>query len=373
MNTNHTSKNIVKHLFALALPSGAAGCSDGAQEGSPLAEVTQGSTTVAASSAQAPSLIWKTTAPGEINVIRFSPDGTLVASGGDGASTKVWRATDGKMVTDLGRRSGGAEDLAFSPDGALLAVGNGGGPDLNLHVYNLANGFLPFGRLEGHRNGTRGVAYTPDGRFLITGGGKGSTKVWRASDMALLQTFDDGRTNINSVSISPDGALIASGANSGAVHLWRLASGAQIGTLKSPLPPYPNNTLAESSVTFSPQGRLLAAQSKDGITLWDVVTLQPVRQLSHAPANVVSDTPESIAFSPDGQTLVSSLGYWQYPGMNAAPRAASIRFWRVADGALVKEYDLGTAPTVHVAFAPSGKRFAYGLFDGTLAVAETPF
>jgi WD40 repeat protein len=68
------------------------------------------------------------------------------------------------------------------------------------------------------------------------------------------------------------------------------------------------------SLGFSPDGRLLAAASANGIRLWDVATAMELRTFGQgAPAG-------SLAFSPDGRTLASSS--LDYP----------IKLWDVATG-----------------------------------------
>jgi hypothetical protein len=49
-----------------------------------------------------------------------------------------------------------------------------------------------------------------------------------------------------------------------------------------------------------------------------------------------------------------------------------LRFWRVSDGALLKEYDEETHASVSaVAISPNGGQFGYS-YDATFAVANIP-
>ncbi len=69
----------------------------------------------------------------------------------------------------------------------------------------------------------------------------------------------------------------------------------------------------------------------------------------------------SVAFSPDGQYLVS--GSWD----------RTIRFWRFSDGALLQAYDQETFGGVFsVQFSPNGRFFAYGRNDATVVLARWP-
>src|SRR5262249_2318927 len=68
------------------------------------------------------------------------------------------------------------------------------------------------------------------------------------------------------------------------------------------------------SVTFSPDGRLMAAAGADGVVcLWDAKTQQPLGQLEGHTGEVAA-----VAFTPDGATLAS------------AGADGSVRLWNVA-------------------------------------------
>jgi len=98
---------------------------------------------------------------------------------------------------------------------------------------------------------------------------------------------------------------------------------------------------------FSPDGRLLAVASSLGIYLYDAGTLEEVRFI---PADAWV---RSVAFSPDGQTLVS--GSWK-----------TVRLWRVADGTLLRTLEGHTDWVRSVAFSPDGRLLASGSIDGTV-------
>ncbi|TET86042.1 MAG: WD40 repeat domain-containing protein [Anaerolineales bacterium] len=249
--------------------------------------------------------------------LAFSPDGTLLASGSNDFTIRIWQVNDGALVRKISSYSlGRVLDVEFSPDGSLLAVAD----HLCYVQLRRVNSGILYRTLvqpncvasQGGTVQAWGLAFSPDGEQIITGEGRpccgGSLHLWQVDDeytppqllkgynlqirdlayapngskiaVALLgspvfwlveaesgnvfQTFEGHTYRVNSVTFSPDGELLASGSRDQKVRLWRVKDGELIHTLVG-------HTDEVNSVAFSPDGSLIASGSKDDtVIIWGI-------------------------------------------------------------------------------------------------------
>jgi WD40 repeat protein len=71
---------------------------------------------------------------GGADSVSFSPDGTLLASGGRDTLVKLWRVSDLHPVAEYAAHKKPVLSLAFSPDGTLLATTSG---DNTLRIWGI--------------------------------------------------------------------------------------------------------------------------------------------------------------------------------------------------------------------------------------------
>ena len=140
------------------------------------------------------------------------------------------------------------------------------------------------------------MAYSPDSKLLAVTTNIG---IWlfdanSGEELALLtgytnedfQGFSGNASHYSTVSFSPDGKLLASPSWDGKVRVWDVPTRKLIITIKG----------YHRSALFSPDGKILAIDKK----LWDTHTFKEIRSLTEDQTSM-----RALAFSPDGTTLIT--------------------------------------------------------------------
>jgi WD40 repeat protein len=217
--------------------------------------------------------------------LAFSPDGRLVASGGEDRTTRVRRVADGDEPTSPLVHPRRVFGVAWPPTGDRLATAC---EDGLVRVWPL-DGAPPL-ELAGHTRAVNAVAFTADGAVVASCSSDGTVRIWDAHDGHCLDTLDGAGGELWELAASPDGTRLAAVASDGKLHLYAIAAGfakSTAGFVKSTagfaeteegLPAAQGHLLALDAhadrawaVAFAPDGRTLVTGSWDGTArLWGV-------------------------------------------------------------------------------------------------------
>ncbi|MGB9877953.1 MAG: hypothetical protein ACPLPS_09325, partial [bacterium] len=207
-------------------------------------------------------------ASSNVQVLKFSPDGKLLAAGGTRGIAEVWRVADGLLLRTLAGKSNRATAVAFSGDGAFLACGY---DDLTINIWSTKDWRL-LGTLKGE-NYARCLSFSPSGGLLAVGEGEKSVKIWDWMKGEVKETLPHNSA-ITTLAFYPDGNFLASGCESGALQVWKVKDGILLQKLdwhQAPL----------MSIVFSPDGRFIASGDSYGninIGKFDEEVCEGIRQ-----------------------------------------------------------------------------------------------
>ncbi len=253
---------------------------------------------------------------GQVNVLSFSSDGKILASGGyANPIIQLWELDTGNKLSKLNLRKSNEEihsitGLSFFTNDEGIIVLDGKGKITKWHIDTDTVELLPYnaeisnavlvsekpcvivvedrdnnlicfevilGRQSINQTGhitirderwknIRVFDYSPNNKYLATGSFKNTVLLWDITKQELSTTFKGDSALFSAIAFSHDNMTLAGGDAHGNIKLWNMENRTELLDLK-------NHTSGISALVFSPNGKTLASGSYDGtIRFWDYQT-----------------------------------------------------------------------------------------------------
>lgn len=286
-----------------------------------------------------------------VHAVAWSPDGTLLASGGNDQRLLTWNVNGQVQVNK--RQNAAIRALAWSPDNHHLAAavatqvlflnaqdGKVVAQSMNVHrglvtalawsaqqpqylvsgaldklavVWN-TQAFRPQTRFRQHTAGILAAGWSADGQTVGTCSLGGVTRVWNAASgrethgFYLSEDANGNGVSLDALAFQPGGNMLAAGGVDGIMRLWQNGLTCQNmtnqGRCIDPTRHLQQDGQPMRALAWSPDGRFLATGGDDNMLLiwYPAQSQKPL-------LSVQQDAPVlALSWSPDGKTVATASG-----------------------------------------------------------------
>ena len=163
---------------------------------------------------------------GPITCVTFHPVYSIVVSGSEDATIKIWDSETGQHERTLKGHTSSVTGVAFHPLGKILASCSG---DLSAKIWDMETNTCTK-TLKGHDHTISGIQFLPSGDQILTCSRDKTIKSWEIATGYCIRTYSGHSDWVKCLSISLDGQYFATGCADHNIMIWKV-DGSNIQTL----------------------------------------------------------------------------------------------------------------------------------------------
>ena len=287
---------------------------------------------------------------GSIEYASYNYNGTMIVSASRDKTIRIWDAETGyELLNPLEGHSNTVVTVSFSRDGKRVISASA---DSTIRIWDVKTG-EQIGKPMYHENYVKCAFFSPDGKSVVSTSYDKTTRIWDVKSGKQIGEPLTGHTDdVNFVVFSPKGDKIISASDDKTIRIWDAKSGKQIGE------PLTGHTDGVKTIAFNRDGdKIVSASNDKTIRIWDVKSGKQIGVL------LTEHWLNSVAFSPDGEHIVSTEKYGD-----------DVIIWNTKNGeSIVLPFILkGHTDDVNsVAFNPGGEKLVSASDDETIRIWDT--
>lgn len=153
----------------------------------------------------------------DINIVSVAPNDSLIATGSQDKTVKLWRSTDLSLQATLKGHKRGVWDCQFSPFDRVVATCSG---DRTVKLWSLGD-YSCVRTFQGHVASALRVRFLSGGLQLVSCGADGLVKLWTIRTNECEATMDGHSDKVWALDLSPDGSTLVSGGADSQIVVWQ--------------------------------------------------------------------------------------------------------------------------------------------------------
>lgn len=303
---------------------------------------------------------------GIINIIVYSPNGSLIASGSEKEnSIKVWDVKSGKIIGKLEGHEGATTAIAFNKEGTQLVSG---AEDKRIMIWDIikwelidsvslssevnwiANDPTNDNKFyTGTQGGEVNLHYRDDlsatkelfkrvdpitrldvsKSYLVAGNKSGKMFLYSFSDNKVINEKKLHFGAIRGLKFYNNGEGLISTGGGGAVHLWNVNDLSESKHFKA------SSSLITAFDVNTEKGFFVTASGKSDVRVWSMEGKEMYYFKGNDKDNPGAEPIRAIAISPDGST-VASAGFQRIRSLQKKTSSNVIRIWDIERGTVYK-------------------------------------